>query len=282
MQKMSSRTIPLLILIFALCAGLSTACAREQPLRIVFFEVGQGDSAAIYFPNGEALLVDAGTGKTDIVRKLRQTGAPQSISILMTHPHSDHIGGMLPVLKEFDVVHAYDTGYPYSRIYENILNRLLDDKVPYSVVRSGQKFSFGEARITILHPDVGFEPSDINDSSIVFMLSYRDFRALFTGDVEKWSEVRMVNKWKKLLEADVLKVGHHGSRYSSSRDFLNVVRPQVAVISLAKDNSYGYPHKQAVAALEDSGADIYRTDLHGDITIKSDGRNIEIIAAERK
>lgn len=281
MQKLSLRTIPLFILIITLCAVLLTACAKEQSLRIVFFDVGQGDSAAIYFPNGESLLVDAGTGKTDIVRKLRQTGAPQSISILMTHPHSDHIGGMLPVLKEFDIVHAYDTGYPHSRIYENILNRLLDDKVPYSVVRSGQKFSFGEAQITILHPDEGLEPYDINDSSVVFMLGYRDFRALFTGDAEKWSETRMVNRWGKLLEADVLKVGHHGSRSSSSSDFLNVVKPQVAVISLAKDNSYGFPHKQAVLALEDSGADIYRTDLHGDITIISDGHNIEIITAGR-
>ncbi|HAZ21829.1 MAG TPA: hypothetical protein DHD79_05365, partial [Firmicutes bacterium] len=110
MPKRSLRTIPLIILIIALCARLPIACAKEPPLKIVFFDVGQGDSAAIYFPNGEALLVDAGAGKTDIVRKLRETGAPQSISILMTHPHSDHIGGMLPVVKEFNIIHAYDTG----------------------------------------------------------------------------------------------------------------------------------------------------------------------------
>ncbi len=281
MPKRSLRTIPLIILIIALCARLPIACAKEPPLKIVFFDVGQGDSAAIYFPNGEALLVDAGAGKTDIVRKLRETGAPQSISILMTHPHSDHIGGMLPVVKEFNIIHAYDTGYPYSRIYENILNRLLAVNVQYSVVRSGQKFTFGEAQITILHPDEGFEPHDINDSSVVFMLRYRDFTALFTGDVEKVSEARMVKKWGKLLDADILKVGHHGSRYSSSRGFLSVVRPQFAVISLAIDNSYGYPHKQALAALEDSGAEIYRTDWHGDITVISDGRHIEISATER-
>jgi len=281
MQKRSLRTIPLFILIIALWAGLPIAGAKEQPLRIVFFDVGQGDSAAIYFPNGEALLVDAGTGKTDIVKKLRQTGAPQSISILMTHPHSDHIGGMLPVVKEFDIVHAYDTGYPYSQIYERILNQLLADDVPYSVARSGQKFSFGEAQITILHPDEGFKPYDVNDSSVVFMLSYRDFTALFTGDVEKGSEARMVKKWGKLLKADVLKVGHHGSRYSSSKEFLNVVKPQFAVISLSLNNRYGYPHKQAITSLEDSGIKIYRTDVQGDITVKSDGRKIEIIPAKR-
>lgn len=281
MQKWSFRAIPLFILVFALCTGLLAVHAKEQPLRIVFFDVGQGDSAVIHFPNGEALLVDAGTGKTDIVKKLRQTNAPQAISVLMTHPHSDHIGGMLPVLKEFEIVHAYDTGYPHSRIYENILRQLLADDVPYSVVRSGQKFAFGEAKITILHPDEGYEPHDVNDSSIVFMLSYRYFRALFTGDVEKLSEARMVKKWGKQLDADILKVGHHGSRYSSSKEFLNAVKPQYAVISLGLNNSYGYPHKQAMAVLEGSGAQIYRTDLQGDITVKTDGRNIEITPAKR-
>jgi len=242
-------------------------------LNVYFFDVGQGDSTLIVFRN-TTILVDAGESDEGdvVVRDIQVLGISRIDLLVATHPHSDHIGGMETVLGSFEVGQVVDAGMPHpTPLYRQFLDGVESRHIPYTVAHEGQSIDLDPAlRIFVLSPPVRHAGDDLNDNSVVLRISYGTFDVLLTGDAGRAAEDRMLATGYA-LDAEVLKVAHHGSTYSTGPRFLERVHPDVAVISAGAGNPYGHPADSTLAALEQAGCTIYRTDLDGDIKVISDG-----------
>jgi beta-lactamase superfamily II metal-dependent hydrolase len=242
-------------------------------LNVYFFDVGQGDSTLIVFKN-TTILVDAGeSDKGDVVvRDIQSLGISRIDLLVATHPHSDHIGGMDKVLDSFDIGQVVDAGMPHpSPLYRQFLDAIESRHIPYTVAHEGQSIDPDPAlRILVLSPPSRHTGDDLNDNSVVLRISYGTFDVLLTGDADMAAEDRMLASGYA-LDAEVLKVAHHGSTSSTGPRFLERVHPDVAVISAGAGNPYGHPADETLAALERAGSTVYRTDLDGDIRVTSDG-----------
>lgn len=273
-----------LLCTLGISTGSSTAKNLEPAVReaavgqlnIHVLDVGQGDSLLIVSPTGKRVLVDAGpsaAGDT-VVRELRENGVRSLDLVVASHPHEDHIGGMVPVLEAFEVKNFLDSGRAYTTAtFRRMLEKIDEKNINFIKARRGQTFDLGGgAKIEVLRPTsrwitrVRSGGSLENANSVVCRLTYRNFAMLFTGDAEMDTEYLLVREGAD-LEADVLKVGHHGSRHATGPDFLNAVHPKVAVISNSADNEYGHPTQTTLDRLRQWGVRVYRTDLHGEITI---------------
>ncbi len=252
--------------------------APRGVLQVVFLDVGQGDSALITFPNGKTMLIDGGEVEQGrvLVRKLQQLGVRRLDWVVASHPHSDHIGGLIEVLRTVPVSEVWDIGSPYeSPVYRDFLRAVRQARAPsggrpkFRVVRSGLTLEAApNVRVSVLAPR---EPllqgtrSDPNNNSIVLRLDAPGGSFLFTGDIEREGRQRLYAA-RANLRADVLKVSHHGAANGTDRAFLNRVQPRVAVISVGAGNRYGHPHRETLALLR--GVRLYRTDLNGDIVMR--------------
>lgn len=243
-------------------------------LTIHSLNVGQGDSFLIRTPQGKAVLIDAGPPEAgeDVVRALGRYGVRQLDLVVATHPHADHIGGMRAVLEAVPVLRFLDSGQPYpTRTYTQLLETVKEKGITFLVAEAGQKFEL-DSGITLevlapVQPLIrGSTGSDENANSIVLRLTAGTFSMLFTGDSEAETERRLIAAGAN-LSAQVLKVAHHGSRYCTSRDFLERVRPEVAIISCGKENDYGHPAQATLNRLRSYVREIHRTDLEGEITL---------------
>lgn len=252
-------------------------------LHVYFIDVGQGDSALVVTPNGHTVLIDAGptTAGPDVVATLRRLGV-QRINLMVTsHAHADHIGGMEDVLDNFEVLRYGDPGYPHeSNMYAELLERILASGIDAYALSAGQWLQVDEGvEMQVLAPPEGYlsgTRSDVNSNSVVLLLTYGDVQILFTGDSEADSERRMAREGL-LEDVDVLKVAHHGGAYSTTDAFLQIVQPEIAVISCGVGNSYGHPDPDTVARLEEwAPGRVYRTDLQGTIVLETDGHQIEV------
>lgn len=243
-------------------------------LSVHFIDVGQADCALLEC-NGEYAMIDGGnTDDTELVTDyLAAQGVDRLSLVVGTHPHEDHIGGLPGVLKVYSADTVWTSAIPYYNGYINAFlqaARSYADELAYPKI--GDTFMLGGAVITMIGP-VKTDYEDVNDVSLVLMVTYGNTRFLFTGDMEQIAETDLLDSGAD-VKADVLKVGHHGSYSSTSYRFLREVAPTYAVISAGGSNEYGHPHDSTVSKLKNADAIIYRTDQMYNIVATSDGTTI--------
>lgn len=249
---------------------------ESENLAVTFLNVGQGDSSFIEFPNGKCMLIDASTlGESErILNHIAGKGYQKIDYVVATHPHNDHIGGMRNVTDCFEIGKVYmPDEVSTSDTYLGFLKALKNQGVPVSKATGGTEFEEDGVKVEFLSP-LREEYEDLNNWSAVVKITFGEKAFLFTGDAEELAEIDMLENGAD-LKADVLKVGHHGSSSSTSEAFLEAVSPKFAVISCGKDNDYGHPHKEVLRRLEKADVKVYRTDVNGDITLISNGQEVE-------
>lgn len=250
----------------------------DNNLTVNYIDAGQGDSEFIELPNGETMLIDAGNPNnvSGIVRHIRDKGYSILNYVVATHPHSDHIGGMALVLDNFEVGKIYMPKKEHtSRTFENLLDMIESNNIELHTAKAGVNIlDTTDLKIDILAP-ISNSYSDLNDYSAVVKITYKDNSFLFMGDAENIVENELLNS-NADLKADVLKVGHHGSSYSSSQAFIKAVSPKYAIISCGANNQYRHPHSETLATLNSFNINTYRTDEVGTIVVISDGVNITV------
>ncbi|MDR5702133.1 MAG: DNA internalization-related competence protein ComEC/Rec2 [Armatimonadota bacterium] len=260
----------------------------SRRLTIIVMDVGQGDAIVIRSPSGKVALIDAGgavegyaqeidVGEERVVPFLRRLRVRRIDLLVLSHPHEDHVGGVPAVLRSFPVGVVWDSGFEHQNpSYPIVLRMIRASHIPYYLARRGDAFDLGAGvRVIVLSPtrlDVG-TGSDINNNSLVLKLVYGRVSVLLPGDIESSAEDLLLGLGEG-LRSTALKVAHHGSETSSTWTFLRAVRPEVAVISVGEGNPFGHPDARTLKALAGIGARIYRTDLHGAVTLISDGRKL--------
>lgn len=269
-----------LFFLFLLTILLSFILWKESNKKLVvsFLDIGQGDSILIESPSGVQVLIDAGPGKS-VLRELGSvmTFYDKSIDVVVaTHPDADHIGGIPDVLENYKVDLFMEPGVESNTDLYKTMEELVSKKGINKIeARRGMILDLGAgAMLEILFPI--FDPSDLltNTASIVARLTYGESEFLLTGDSPSSIENYLITLGD--MESDVLKVGHHGSKTSTSPDFVEIVSPQYAVISVGKDNRYGHPTQEVLETLEKENIKIFRTDLDGRIIFESDGVELKI------
>lgn len=246
----------------------------ESELEVHFIDVGQGDS--ILIKNGaKAMLIDAGDngyGET-VVNYLKQQGIKRLDYVIGTHPHSDHVGGLDDVIDSFDIGNVIMPNVVHNtKTYEDVLLAIKNKGLKITTPIVGSDYQLGDSVFTILAPS-SEKYSNVNNYSVAIRLAFIDHSFLFTGDAERLSENEMLATGLN-LEADVLKVGHHGSDTSTTPDFLKRVNPKYAVIQVGENNRYNHPDSIVISRLKQAGIQTFRNDYHGTIIVRSDGNAI--------
>ena len=240
---------------------------------IHFVDVGQGDCILIS-KNNEHILIDAGNNEDGplLVEYFKELGIKKFKYVIATHAHEDHIGGIDHVINNLELGHYYMPDViTTTKTFEDVLDALLAKKKAFETPNIGDKFKLSDTEFEVLY--LGSDKSDLNNTSIVLKLTYKNTTYLFMGDATDKVEKILINEGKD-LESDVLKVGHHGSQYSSTAAFLKQVSPRYAVIQVGQDNDYDHPKQITIDKLEKLKTLTYRTDKHGTIILTSDGDNI--------
>ena len=265
--------------------AITPAVQPSQNLTIAFIDVGQGDSILVILPNTKTLLIDGGEreGSGKVLATLQKHGLSHIDVMVATHPHADHIGGLVDIIKNVDVGEVLDSGQVHTtQTFEDFLDAIEIKQIPLRSVRQGDSINLDPTiKIDVLNPPANLlegadNEAEFNDNSVVLKLTYGQFSALLTGDMEERNEARLVSENTTALDADVLKAGHHGSRTSSSSPFLDALTPEVVVISLGAGNTYGHPHQEALDRISAAGAEhLFRTDVDGTITLTANGSSSE-------
>lgn len=274
-------------------AGMALSAALWVPLlprsggelEMHMIDVGQGDAVALRTPRGRWLLVDAGrswrggdAGRATVIPYLRRRGGEVALFVL-SHPHSDHVGGASSVLHSLHPMAYWDGAYAgVSEPYRESLEAAREERIRWRRVHPGDTLSVDGVHLRVLAPDSTWMASldGPNEASVVVLVQYGSVRFLLMGDAEHGEERWLLDHERALLAADVIKVGHHGSRTSSGNDFLDAVRPRLALISVGAGNSYGHPDQTVLRALARHGAAVLRTDREGSVVVRTDGRTIEV------
>ncbi|WP_372868785.1 MBL fold metallo-hydrolase [Planomicrobium okeanokoites] len=255
--------------------GDSVKESMDSTLTVHYIDVGQGDATLLEF-DGHAILIDAGHWKSDQAVDYLKTAGIKAIDIAVgTHPDADHIGQLAQIIGEFSVEEVWLSGNPStSNTYLNVLQSIDASGTDYYEPRAGDVFDVGKMRIDVLYPER--ITGAANEESISMKLTYGDIQFVFTGDAGIKEEQQMIDTGTD-LQAEILHLGHHGSNTSTSSAFLDAVSPEVAIYSAGADNSYGHPHAEVLAAVENSGAEVYGTDVNGTIIVETDGSSYNVV-----
>ena len=280
-------------LIFFLLIGANyytwqSAFANPNWMYVTFLDVGQGDAAYIDFPDGENLLIDAGprfmqydAAKYFIVPFLKRQNVKKIDTIILSHADNDHIGGMPYIFRNMYVQKLSDPGIYHKSKVCSTYNFLIDSlKIDYQLAAAGENLnSQGNYEIYVLHPGKPYlekHKRDVNNASVVVKIIYGKISFLFPGDIEKEAEAILTN-YGELLRADVLKVAHHGSKTSSIIEFLELAKPEYAIISVGKDNKFKFPSPLTTKKLNKLKIKSIRTDQNGAVVFRTDGKRLQRI-----
>lgn len=235
----------------------------QTSLKVYFFDVGQADSMLIQ-NNGENMLIDAGNNEDGemLVNNLKTLGVEKIDYLVGTHPHEDHIGGMDDIINNFSIGKIFMPNVTTNtKTFEDVIDAAKNKDLQIETPKIGDEFTVGNANCGVVY--VGADKENLNLSSIIIKLNYNNLSYLFTGDAEAEIENKI-----DVGKINILKVAHHGSDTSSSEKFVKETAPEVAIISVGKDNSYGHPSDEIIKRYEEVGSKIYRTDEVGNIFIE--------------
>ena len=278
-KKRRKKFISVLIFI-VFCFNICNFFIIKRDLKIYFVDVGQGDSTFIVTPKNETILIDGGgslgtdfdVGESTLLPYILDRGYKKIDLMFVSHFDQDHIGGLFKILEELNVEKVCISKQEEdSENYQKFLNIVKSKNIQVLVVKKGDKIVLdNNLYFDILWPnDKQIEENKLNNNAIVMKLNYNNFSTLFTGDIEKLAEEKILEIYKNsnILESDILKVAHHGSKTSTTDEFLNIVKPKIALIGVGKDNMFNHPSNTTIEKLENIGIKIYRTDLNGEISI---------------
>ncbi len=253
--------------------------ADSGKTQLYFLSVGQGDSELVVLPGNVKILIDGGPPNGMVLDELGKILPPFDRYIdlvILSHPHLDHYGGLIDVLKSYQVGAIIDNGNsaPISA-YADFVNAINKNGAKHLVLEEGDAIKYGDARFDVISPNAkDLASSVVHDGCIVMMFREKGLRALYTGDIGRDTEDELIQRYN--LSAQILKVGHHGSKTSSSPEFLRAVHPQFSVIEAGLHNTYGHPTKRTLENLADIGAQIFRTDQGGTVKFIFDGGNLKV------
>ena len=270
------------VMLILACVWVFADGQNNKFLEIDFFDVGQGDSIFIETPKGRQVLIDGGPDLT-ILEKLGQELPfwDRYIDlIVLTHPEHDHINGLIEVMKRYKIGGILTNGIIRSTAeYKKWIKIIQKENIPVFIAQVGEVIDLdNNVKLFVLYPFESLEGQRVkraNNTSIVAQLVYKNFELLLTGDIEKEVEKKLIDA-NINLRSSILKVPHHGSKTSSTKDFIGAVNPLVAVIQAGKDNPYGHPHQSVLERLNLNKVAVFRTDQDGDIEILTDGINFEV------
>jgi competence protein ComEC len=283
-SRVKWRFFPLMAVLFIYTA-VPLLYAHER-FNVTFLDVGQGESSVVELPDKKIMLIDGSTNRPDMGRMviapyLWSRGIRKIDVMVLSHPHPDHFGGLIYILDNFIVKDIWSNGrmtHDARVFYEKIIEK----NVRYKALKRGDILDADGYKITVFHPYEEFSAgssrgnfSDENSDSLVMKIESGDVSFLFTGDIEEEAEENLLHLGS-LLKSDILKVPHHGGRKSSIREFIESVRPEIAVVSVGMNNPFHHPHEETLERYRDSGATLYRTDRHGAITISNNNTSYEI------
>ncbi|WP_075810639.1 ComEC/Rec2 family competence protein [Clostridium perfringens] len=279
-KKIISSIIGIIVVLLAGYFGIDltqdSKVPKDSELMISYMDVGQGDAAYIKV-NGNDILIAAGprSNSKELLEQLKAKNIDDFELVIATHPHEDHIGGMVDVFKEYEVKAFYSPKITHTtKTYENLVKAVKDEGLKTKELKGGMVIDLGEgAKFDVFTPQKS-EYEELNDYSPIMKLSFGDTSYLFTGDAEKLAEEEALAKYKTSLDSDVIKFGHHGSSSSSSNAFIEAVSPKYGIISCAKDNKYGHPHSETLDIIKKYNIKTFRTDTDGEIILTSDGKSI--------
>jgi competence protein ComEC len=265
-----------LAILSAIIVGIASATTNN--LTIHFLDVGQGDSELIQF-NGKNVLIDG--GEQDMGPRVESYLRDHEVSsldlLVATHPHDDHIGGLLTILNDIRINQVLDSGQVHTTsTFEDFLNLIDQKNIPYTAAERGQTIDLDpRLKIEVLSPPATHFSDDLNQNSVVLKITYNKVSFLLMGDAGIEAENSLLSSGYN-LQSTVLKVGHHGSSSSCSPTFLNEIRPEIAVIEVGVNNDYGHPTEKTLGALQSAGSRVYRTDLDGNIVVTTDGQSYSV------
>lgn len=271
-------------LILILLFSWSSCTAQDFNLKIHFIDVGEGESVLIESKDGCA-LIDTGNllSGNKLTDYLKSNNVTTIKHLIITHHHLDHIMGVFFIMPKFNIENVYDNGINLNSSQDQILSyyeKALRSNKNYRVIKKGDVLKLGEAALEIIWPILTPVSGSFNHNSIVILLTYKDFRCLLTADIDKDAEAELLENGRN-LNADVLKVAHHGAKDASSENFINKVNPRYAVISVDADNLRGYPHRNTLELLAKKHIPAFTTADCGTVIIKVEDKADIAISLEK-
>lgn len=286
---MKQKVKAILLIIVSLFAAAAILCScsldfifgsddkepTKEKLAVHFLDVGQGDSIFIELPNDQTMLIDAGENYhgEGIINYIKKAGHSKIDYLVATHPHSDHIGSLPYIVRNYEIGTVYMPKVSAtSKLYESLLKSVKSKKLSVKNGKAGVNIvKIDDLSVDIIAPSK-IDESNLNNCSIVIMLKFGNNSFLLTGDAET-GEMKTV---KADLNAQVLKAGHHGSKNSTTKSLLKKINPEITIISCGKNNEYGHPDKEVLTLLKNIKSSVYRTDKDKTIVIVSDGKNLTV------